>query len=630
MGNKTLAFMYIGESHGFHGEKFNFSTKDIFDVRVGDEGRLVLSREQYKKKLPDHFWGNDIEAMNLLVGENGAGKTTVIRLICQWVCKLSEKRLPRETGILVFKVEKELGYIAFSNGERMSIITDIRQVEFSEQDHFANFFQDLSLVYCSNTMTELKISGYDIFQDFSLPARMRKANANGHAMGEDITGNYECYEFDRQITVALEDDKFPIDYILLEIPICSSDVFDSLLSYQKETIGQELNDILKGRGLNYNRKNGSKTDFLKIRLSHAFFIGILVRLFEWGKEHQCDGRNSVEEALNTLSSNIFADYYSSQNEQEKIKGFLGDLLKCCSELYQNSNYNDVYSSYWGDMKSYVDKVLEFIKDKQNDKFFDGWTAEEITEKMDGEKCIWKMRLKENKKSFSGFWEIYKQKASLIDSIHFSWDASSGQKNWAQLFSVLKSVKSSQGNEPESGKYDKTVWYFLDEPDNTFHPERERILIDEIRKTLNDGCGKKQIWISTHSPIMLSDMPEQAVTCLINISKGNKMVDTSKKHTFGQNIYTLYNDAFFLQNGVIGEFASNKIIDTVMKLEEIERKLRNQQRQRSQQQTDLSEISLEIAECEEITHMIAEPLFGKQIRYYLKSCKKLMERVSKSD
>ena len=41
-----------------------------------------------------------------------------------------------------------------------------------------------------------------------------------------------------------------------------------------------------------------------------------------------------------------------------------------------------------------------------------------------------------------------------------------------------------------------------------------------------------------------------------------VIDVSSEHnqSFGANIYTLFNDAFFMENGVVGEFAKKKILN----------------------------------------------------------------------
>ena len=628
MRKKTLAFMYIGESHGFHKQKFNFSTKELFDVRTEDDGKIILRKEEIcKKKLSAEFWGKDILEVNLLVGKNGAGKTTVMRFICQWICQLSQKQFPMETGILVFKDNDDLAYIAFSEREEIPISTNIRKMELHGNGYFSDFFEDVQLLYCSNTMTELKIAGYDIFQDCSLPRRLREANAHGHGMGEDITRNFEHYEFDRQINVALEDEEFPIDYILMEIHTYSFNELDGLLSHHKKDMQGEFQELMES--MSDNGASGSQEDLLKNRLLYAVFMGLIIKMLKWGKKYRDNDRNQVEDSL----EKIFVDYIIKiiQNRGKSLKDFLKDFYKElfdeCHNSYQNSIQREDYGSYWGDIGGYVNQAMDFIGNKGDNQFFKGWAEQTATDKTEGETHAWIINFKENKKGFTSFWKVYYPIASRLENIHFSWVASSGQKSWAELFSELKRNKDSIHQLPECSK---NIWYLLDEPDNTFHPDWKRILINEIVMALSDGCGKKQVWISTHSPIMLSDMPGQAVTCLKTTSEGNKEVDDRRKDTFGQNIYVLYNDAFFLQHGVIGAFASAKINKAVEGLENIEKKLMDMCGQGEQSKESLEEIANKIVEYEETADLLAEPLFGTQIKRYLKNCHRLLERVKQSD
>ena len=111
---------------------------------------------------------------------------------------------------------------------------------------------------------------------------------------------------------------------------------------------------------------------------------------------------------------------------------------------------------------------------------------------------------------------------------------------------------------------------LDEADLYLHPEWQRNFINEIRKAIPNLFPKKnvQIIFSTHSPIMLSDVPRQC-TVFLGDDEG-----TEHKQTFGNSIYSLYNDAFFLKDsGQMGEFAREKIDGLIDKLkpEETEEK-----------------------------------------------------------
>lgn len=98
---------------------------------------------------------------------------------------------------------------------------------------------------------------------------------------------------------------------------------------------------------------------------------------------------------------------------------------------------------------------------------------------------------------------------------------------------------------------------LDEIELYFHPEFQRKYIDYLVKSINSlnlkDIKSVNIIMSTHSPFILSDIPESNVLFL---SDGKSQKGISE--TFGANIHTLYKNNFFLKGMPIGEFAKNKI------------------------------------------------------------------------
>src|SRR5690606_9204622 len=67
---------------------------------------------------------------------------------------------------------------------------------------------------------------------------------------------------------------------------------------------------------------------------------------------------------------------------------------------------------------------------------------------------------------------------------------------------------------------------------------------------------------THDPLTLSDMPRQNVVFLDKDAVGNTIISKGKKETFGANIHDLLADSFFISDGLMGDFAKEKINKTL--------------------------------------------------------------------
>lgn len=103
---------------------------------------------------------------------------------------------------------------------------------------------------------------------------------------------------------------------------------------------------------------------------------------------------------------------------------------------------------------------------------------------------------------------------------------------------------------------------LDEAEIGFHPEWQRQYVNRLCKFIQlllvPADHNFQIVLTSHSPIILSDIPK----CCTNFLKEEHgyVVNNREEQTetFAENIFNLYRRSFFMENGLIGEFASNKI------------------------------------------------------------------------
>ena len=119
---------------------------------------------------------------------------------------------------------------------------------------------------------------------------------------------------------------------------------------------------------------------------------------------------------------------------------------------------------------------------------------------------------------------------------------------------------------------RDVLIMIDEIDVHLHPEWQRQLINNSINVLTKLFENKnvQIVLTTHSPIVLSDLPTQNIifvskkeNCESNVFKR----DQSEYRTFGANIFDLYNDSFFFDgDAIVGDYAKNYINSIYTQLE----------------------------------------------------------------
>ena len=150
-----------------------------------------------------------------------------------------------------------------------------------------------------------------------------------------------------------------------------------------------------------------------------------------------------------------------------------------------------------------------------------------------------------------------EKGILVDMDTFS----SGEK---QLLNTQSAIiyhmqnLSSIFKDPDRTTYPQ-VNIILEEIELYFHPEYQRCFIKSLislleSSNISENIRDVNILIVTHSPFILSDIPKNNVLFL----KDGKQYIEMQENTFGANIHTMLQNAFFLNGVTIGDFARSKI------------------------------------------------------------------------
>ncbi len=217
-----------------------------------------------------------------------------------------------------------------------------------------------------------------------------------------------------------------------------------------------------------------------------------------------------------------------------------------------------------DIKSVVDFIQEVRQsiDSADDKNDEKAWKTNVSDKT--------LNLIEKQIAFKNAIRIGERRVKLSNIIDFDWrDMSSGEKAYLNLFSRFNYARGLILDGLDGTTYHNNaqlpdiIYILIDEGEIGFHLQWQKEYISKLHNVLPEILKfeghdvKLQLIFTTHSPISLSDMPNDRV---IYLNEGEVLKERRK--TFGANISDLFADSFFFQNGLIGDFARNRIDETI--------------------------------------------------------------------
>ncbi len=164
----------------------------------------------------------------------------------------------------------------------------------------------------------------------------------------------------------------------------------------------------------------------------------------------------------------------------------------------------------------------------------------------------------------------------------------------------------------NGKANEKVLFLFDEPETSLHPNWQKQYINEVTNLLKKIPKQYHFVFATHSPFLLSDLPKENVIFLEKDKESGNCKNVTKEteiNTFGANIHTLLSHGFFMEDGLMGEFAKNKI-EEIKKFYDVVKKEDNPK------EKYLEEYNKKINDFENIQSIIGEPFLKTVIKNYL--------------
>ena len=482
-----------------------------------------------KPSLPNYFWGEGVYSLSAIVGGNGVGKSTVLRFILDAVVEGAANQ--DFQGCIVFERDGNL-YKCTRNCELNIIgISNVKIIE-TDNESINTFFYSghFSPLFDYNDVRTVELTGMynatDNFrlikdlQDYSNVDTMHLSNnIQSHLFAYQAQNNYRiCYLLSQQhIRECLDDLNFP-KYIIISantsglkaIELNFAGKFNGCQIPNFKRIRNSIKDNVLANLIYYNLINTiADQDFIRIE-AYDFLV-------RWCGTYNEDTQDIL---------NFYQEYVANEQMNETLRTFLNDIHWCMKIVDEICSFDDNIG-YYIDVQNEGGSLYNLVEHLLSNRIY-------LTAK---------------------FFDM-----SYTHSLNDITVLSSGEQELLNLLSrlyyavVIGPTKFDNLHSPSL--------LLLDEAEIGFHPEWQRQYVNRLCKFIQllliPAEHNFQIVLTSHSPIILSDIPK----CCTNFLKEEHGYVVNNRdeqaETFAENIFNLYRRSFFMENGLIGVFASNKI------------------------------------------------------------------------
>ncbi len=526
-----MQLLYVwGENYKdiFVSEEFNFGGP--YRMRY-DLDKLFVKKSSFfiedffKVNRKENMSASNINNITAVIGENGTGKSSLIECLMCLLNNKARKEMLKSKWIIAFYVspkgKKPLIKVYHSFEIDINIeYSEHIDIEF-RQFNLENNFSRLPQIYFSNIFDSKTMNTLDTCIDVSTNNYLNimfGSNRNNNNMLN--LQDYYRFETEEQIRFIIEEDKSN-NIVQFKLPEKIS-ISPKMINYDEWEIGG----------------NHPFYIFINSLINDAFYNNKIISLF-------------IERILQHIlfESNFYKDkfYYSIINEAvESIN--TKDVVKALKQL-KNRLSKKLLSNH--SFLKIVNGSIELLN---------------CIKELEGNIVNNEIEISVNSQLLSKLLGFYYTSTKNDYYLKFSWRSlSSGELAMLSLFSRLYSVKQSIDSQKNSN-----IILFIDEGESYFHPQWQKQLISHLVDVLPGFYRNKsiQIIMTSNSPFIASDLPKTNVIFLKKAGNGTiSLSELEDQHqTFAANINTLLSHSFFMQDGLMGRFAKNKInqvIDTLV-------------------------------------------------------------------
>ena len=557
-----LLYFWINDDHRtFKKIGFNLSSRFIFKPIINAEKREFTLEIKMNLNFEESFFGINISNVTAIVGDNGIGKSNLLDLISDFIGKKSmifqdivvvfwdetkknieifynlfEVKGRKQSWKLNVKAENDIEYKVqpFSKLEPEPLMPPRQEFELLDNtviikySPIFDFRNTPPASYSKNELINISTNNL-IYADSYLDLHYSNGDDLEMHKNKNIERQFELSKSElsllpeinipREVIVKFEKKKSDIEH---------NDLPSGIRSYIKFARRNANDDFVKLNKRINDVKSVSKSE--KIRKEKIFYW-ILINL--------------VDDYLIKLSQikDILNETFHLKEDEFVVSGIEKSLIA----FLKQQRWIDF------DFEEFIELIKKLLFEhaittsSNNEAYFilDSKFAEQIwvknTELIDA-----------YKKALGSFFD-----EGLTSCVHLTWrNVSSGEKAILDLYSRLNYAKSII-QEKKLGRF---IYLLIDEGEHGFHPKWQKEYMQRLTKFIEYAFVdyQLQLILTTHSPIIISDIPKDNIIFIEKKDSKSVILESFKGNTFGSNIHKLYMDAFFMGEGLMGEFAKAKI------------------------------------------------------------------------
>lgn len=543
-------------------EFLNFGGAFSFNFKLKDN-ELTIEKTDNPNFI-NNFFGNKISNISAIVGNNGVGKTSIMKVLNQE---------PKHELISIY-LEKES--IIVNNQSEIKVIADFDYEGYKDvKELFPLYYSshidyNLKSVYSPINQSNLIDDSIEDYHYESLRRQLFFLNRKGQV----LQSNFKELPYYENLVIKVNN-------------VDKSKFLDSKF-YKNSNTGKSITEQLKMLWNYYSISNETMIhgDFGFIANFEVFIMSLLVSDDTFAETNSNGYSISFQDVLNQDAFedklivflkkrlvNIDGPLYESLEESIGVSFKNADKIIAKINAYKFSKIAGGFD--FGKMKEHsiltikrylaIIQLYRFISNNADKTF--------IFEQPNEIKISVKQDASEN--FLETFIKLYQNVQESLQYIQFEFRIfnifpekrlSTGEQSLLNFYSAIYSfVRKGEHHLRKHNQY----LLLLDEPETGYHAVWKKKFIKSITEILPELFKELkqnpsiQVIFSTHDALTLSDIPNDNITYLQKLEDSNVRVykineEGRPSKSFAANITDLLADSFFVEKGLLGDFAKMKI------------------------------------------------------------------------